>query len=80
MSSLRESAEWLALKKHHKEISDLSMKEMFAADSCRHNKLSLHFNDILFDFSKNRITYDTLPLLVKLAEQANLTKKIKITI
>ncbi len=77
MPSLRESAEWLALKKHHKEISHLSMKEQFAADSDRHNKLSLHFNNILFDFSKNRITSATLPLLVKLAEQANLVEKTR---
>jgi len=77
MSSLCESSEWLALKQHHKEISDLSMKEQFATDSERHNKLSIQFNDILFDFSKNRITYDTLPLLIKLAEQAQLTKKTK---
>ncbi|MCK5191126.1 MAG: glucose-6-phosphate isomerase, partial [Methylococcales bacterium] len=77
MPSLRESAEWLALKKHHKEISYLSMKEQFAADSDRHNKLSLHFNNILFDFSKNRITSDTLPLLVKLAEQASLVEKTR---
>jgi len=51
------------------------MKEQFAADAERHTKLSLRFNDILFDYSKNRITTDTLPLLVKLAEQAKLTEK-----
>jgi glucose-6-phosphate isomerase len=51
------------------------MKEQFAADDGRHNKLSLRFNDILFDYSKNRITNDTLPLLVKLAEQAKLREK-----
>ena len=75
MPSLRNSSEWLALKQHHKEICNLSMKEQFAADNERHNKLSLRFNDILFDYSKNRITSETLPLLVKLAEQANLTEK-----
>lgn len=75
MSLLRESSEWLALKQHHKEVCDLSMKEQFAADNKRNEKLSLSFNDILFDFSKNRITSETLPLLVKLAEQAKLTEK-----
>lgn len=75
MSFLRESSEWLALKQHHKEISSLSMKEQFSADNNRHSKFSLRFNDLLFDYSKNRITHETLPLLVKLAQQANLTEK-----
>jgi len=75
MPSLRASSEWTALKQHHEEVSNLSMKDQFAEDSERHKKLSLRFNDILFDFSKNRITHDTLPLLHKLAEQANLTDK-----
>jgi len=77
MPSLRASSEWIALKQHHKEVCNLSMKEQFASDSNRHHKLSLHFNDILFDFSKNRITTETLPLLYKLAEQANLVEKTK---
>ncbi len=75
MTFLRESSEWLALKQHHTNICNLSMKEQFASDQNRHNKLSLQFNDILFDYSKNRITTDTLPLLLKLAEQAKLTEK-----
>lgn len=75
MSSLRDSSEWIALKKHYEEVSKLSMKQQFNDDSDRHKKLSLQFNDILFDFSKNRITLDTLPLLTKLAEQANLVEK-----
>ncbi len=77
MSSLRDSSEWLALKQHYGEVSNLSMKELFAADSERHQKLSLHFNDILFDYSKNRITNETLPLLRNLATQANLFEKTK---
>jgi len=75
MPSLRASSEWTALEQHHKEVSNLSMKEQFANDSDRHKKLSLRFNDILFDFSKNRITTETLPLLYKLAERANLDEK-----
>ena len=75
MSFLRESSAWVELKKHHKEIGNLSMKEQFASDSERFNKLSMRFENILFDFSKNRITSDTLPLLIKLAEQAQLAEK-----
>jgi len=75
MPPLRNSVEWLNLKQHHKEICDLSMKQQFEKDSERHNKFSLRFNDILFDYSKNRITSQTLPLLIKLAEQAKLLEK-----
>ena len=75
MSFLRESSAWLELKKHHKEIGNLSMKEQFASDSERFDKLSICFENILFDFSKNRITTDTLPLLIKLAEQAKLVSR-----
>ncbi|KAF3976966.1 MAG: glucose-6-phosphate isomerase [Methylococcales symbiont of Iophon sp. n. MRB-2018] len=75
MSSLLDSSEWQALKTHYNEISSLSMKEQFNADSQRHKKFSLYFNDILFDYSKNRITEQTLPLLINLAKQAKLTEK-----
>jgi glucose-6-phosphate isomerase len=75
MPSLRDSSEWQALKKHYNEISTLSMKEQFKADNKRHKKFSLKFNSILFDYSKNRITDETLPLLINLANKAKLTEK-----
>lgn len=77
MSSLCESSAWQALKTHHSKISHLSMKDQFKADSQRHKNFSLKFNDILFDFSKNRITDGTLPLLIKLAHQTRLVDKIQ---
>ena len=77
MSSLRDSAEWLSLKQHYEEVNVLSMKEQFANDSQRYEKFSLNLNDILFDFSKNRITDETLPLLLNLAKKAQLVEKTK---
>ncbi len=77
MPSLRTSSEWIALQQHYKEVSKLSIKEQFANDSNRNSKLTLTFNDILFDYSKNRITLDTLPLLRKLADLTDLTSKTK---
>ncbi len=76
MSSLTYSPAWIALQKHHQEIHDLSMRESFNSDTERHNKFSLRFNDILFDYSKNRITDKTLPLLIDLARQVGLDAKI----
>ncbi|MFW5444106.1 MAG: glucose-6-phosphate isomerase [Methylococcaceae bacterium] len=75
MSFLSETSEWLALTNHHKEVSKLSMKELFAQDPNRHSNFSLRLDDILFDYSKNRITKDTLPLLIKLAEKVKLVEK-----
>ncbi len=77
MSNLREYSEWQALLNHHNEISQLVMSEQFTADSERPNKLSLQFNDLLFDYSKNIITTETLPLLIKLAERVNMKEKIQ---
>ena len=47
------------------------MRDLFAQDAQRFEKFSLYFNDILLDFSKNRITDETLNLLLRLAEQAD---------
>jgi glucose-6-phosphate isomerase len=77
MSKLVQSPEWKALQQHYQDICSLSMKEQFASDPERHLKLSLRFNDILFDFSKNRITTETLPMLIQLANNAQLEQKIQ---
>jgi len=77
MSPLTDSEIWHQLQNHFSEISDLQMRDMFDADAHRFDKFSLCFNNILFDYSKNRITEQTLPLLFKLARQRNLDSKIK---
>jgi glucose-6-phosphate isomerase len=68
---------WRALEKHRQEIAGVHMRDLFAVDSERFSKFSLVFNDILFDFSKNRVTEKTLNLLEHLAEEMNLSKKIE---
>jgi glucose-6-phosphate isomerase len=68
---------WQALSHHQQEIGDLHMRDLFAADPQRFERFSLRFHDILFDFSKNRITEKTLPLLLDLAHQAGLEQKIE---
>ncbi|MEY4719222.1 MAG: glucose-6-phosphate isomerase [Pseudomonadota bacterium] len=76
MSNLINSAEWNAVKHHHQSITGkFCMKEAFAKDSERFNKFSVNFNDLLFDFSKNLITEETLPLMIKLANRAELRAK-----
>jgi len=63
---------WKALKAHHKEVAGRPMREMFAKDPKRFSKFSLAFEDILLDYSKNRVTGETMKLLFALARQADL--------
>ncbi|MGD9386049.1 MAG: glucose-6-phosphate isomerase, partial [Thioalkalispiraceae bacterium] len=72
MSKLTQSAAWQALQAHFKQVSELHMRDLFAEDTDRFNRFSLQLDDLLLDFSKNRITDETLALLCQLAEQCNL--------
>ena len=72
MGLLTQSKAWLALQAHHEKIAPLHMREMFAADPQRFTRFSLISKGILLDYSKNRITEETLSLLFALARQADL--------
>ncbi len=61
---------WKKLEQHHKTIAPLQMREMFASDPSRFAKFSLRLGDLLLDYSKNRITEETMGLLLALARQA----------
>jgi glucose-6-phosphate isomerase len=77
-SQANELSAWKELAEHHRTISkQLVLKEYFAKDPSRFSKFSHVFTgadngEILFDFSKNFLTEDTLALLVKLAKEAKL--------
>lgn len=77
MSDLTELAVWSALKHHYAEIRHQHMRDMFNEDQQRFDRFSLRINDILYDYSKNHITSETLGLLVQLAEQAQLPRWIE---
>jgi glucose-6-phosphate isomerase len=74
MTQLINSPAWRALDQHQKTLAALHMRDLFARDPRRFDKFSLWFNDLLFDFSKNRITEETLALLFALARQAGLAE------
>ncbi len=77
MSKLTDSIEWNALSQHYQTIAkDLSLKNAFQQDPQRNKKFSLRLNDLLFDYSKNLITDETLDLLLALTEHANLKAKM----
>ena len=56
MAQLEETPAWQALLEHQQEIGAFHMRDLFAEDPQRFEKFSLHLGDILFDYSKNRIT------------------------
>ena len=68
---------WQALQEHQWEIARLHMRDMFAADPQRFERYSVQLDDILFDYSKNRITDTTLGHLFTLAREAGLPEKIE---
>jgi len=72
MPSITDSPSWKALLSHKNEIAKTPMRDLFAKDAGRFDKFSLKFNDILLDYSKNRITDETLKLLLGLTGDAKL--------
>jgi glucose-6-phosphate isomerase len=77
MTPLRERPAWSALEAHYGEIRDVHLRELFAADPARGERLAAEGAGLYLDYSKNRITDDTLTLLVQLAEQSGLADRIE---
>jgi len=68
---------WKALTRHHKKIKGVHLRKLFAADSARGERLTVEAAGLFLDFSKNRITNETLKLLLKLANESGLRSRIK---
>lgn len=68
---------WRQLETHFKAVSGLQMKTMFEQDPQRAQRLSQRLGDILFDFSKNRVTDETLDLLEKLGNECQVPEGIE---
>lgn len=73
---LTERAEWLALAQHHRQIGNRHLRDLFAADPGRGERLTGEAAGIYLDYSKNRITDDTLRLLVDLAHACGVPDRI----
>lgn len=72
-----ETRAWQLLKEHYDQIKDKHLRQWFKEDPQRFNKFSIQFNDILFDYSKNRIGEKTLKLLIQLAEETQVKEAIE---
>ncbi len=76
---LRSRPAWAALAEHHGKIKDLHLRDLFAADPLRGERLTAEAEDagLFLDYSKNLITEETLALLFELASQSGLADRIE---
>jgi glucose-6-phosphate isomerase len=72
---LRERKAWQALERHYAEISGTHLRDLFAADPRRGERLTADAVGIYLDYSKNRITDETLALLIELAEESGVAQR-----
>ncbi len=73
---LTERPAWKALEEHHQTIKDLHLRQLFADDPNRGGRFTAEAAGIYLDYSKNRLTAETLRLLVQLAEECGLRESI----
>ena len=73
---LTERQAWKALEGHHKNIRDLHLGKLFADDPKRGERMTAEAVGLYLDYSKNRITDETLKLLLQLAEESGLRARI----
>jgi len=76
MSSLTERPAWKALDAHYHEIRDLHLRKLFEDDAKRGENMTAEAVGVYLDYSKNRITDQTLKLLLQLAEESGLRARI----
>jgi len=75
MTPLRERAAWKALERHYAEVREAHLRDLFADDPARGERLVAEGVGLYFDYSKNRVTDETLRLLVQLAEECGLRQR-----
>jgi len=71
------TASWNQLQNHFNELKSVHMKDLFAQDKSRADKFTIKWEDFYLDYSKNRITEETLSYLLKLAEEVKLKEAIE---
>jgi glucose-6-phosphate isomerase len=73
---LRTRPAWKLLEKHHQKLKSIHLRDLFAEDRERGEKLAIETTGIYLDYSKNRITAETLRLLLQLARECGLQSRI----
>ncbi|MFO0808377.1 MAG: glucose-6-phosphate isomerase [Gemmataceae bacterium] len=76
VAPLADRPAWKALHKHYEQVRSLHLRKMFADDPGRGERLTLEAVGLYFDYSKNRVTDETLKLLLQLADESGLRGRI----
>ncbi len=74
---LTECASWKALQSHHSVVGDVHLRQLFADDPQRGTRLALEASGLYLDYSKQRVTDETLRLLLRLAKDRGLADRIE---
>jgi glucose-6-phosphate isomerase len=74
---LKGRPKWKSLAAHHKQLKDWHLRDMFAADAQRGERMSAEAAGLYLDYSKNRINDETVKLLLQLAEESGLRSRIE---
>ncbi len=75
VTPLRERKAWPALERQHAQLADRHLRDLFAADPGRGERLAAEAVGLYLDYSKNRVTDETMQLLVELAEESGLAER-----
>jgi glucose-6-phosphate isomerase len=75
-SDLTGTPEWAALQRHYESMRQVHLRELFADDADRGTRLTLEAEGLFLDYSKHRVTDETIRLLVALAERSGLRERI----
>ena len=73
---LSQSQAWNALADHHQSVRELHLRQLFADDPKRGERMTVEAVGLYLDYSKNRVTDETLKLLVQLADESGLRRRI----
>jgi glucose-6-phosphate isomerase len=75
VTPLTERKAWQELKRHHAEVAGVCLRDMFAADPGRGGRLTAEAAGLYLDYSKNRVTDETMRLLIDLAVESGVTQR-----
>ena len=76
ISPLRNRPAWIALETHHKAIKGVHLRQLFARDPTRGERLAVEGAGVYLDYSKNRVNDETVGLLLELAQECGLRERI----
>src|SRR5262249_37680635 len=74
---ITDTPEWHALLEHHGAVRDVHLRELFGADADRGPRMTAEVDGLVLDWSKNRVTDETMRLLVAVARRAGLPERIE---